>query len=1022
MLMPEQLYIAKDRQLAPAADYNFLRSEGLKYIEALAHGGWTDYNTHDPGITILEVLCYAITELAYRNNFDIKDLLADSKGDIGGQQPFFTPREILTNEPYTLLDYRKLLIDLKGVANAWLYPAVNSVKSTRPGLYGQTEVPLYPDCKNDRLTYAQTHHEPIDLRGLYHVRLDLDSTDAFGDLNSSSLDFTIYSNELRGARIECILPRYNEVDITWLETYYSEPPIQVSATPVEADAFGRLQRWTILLVYEKNADITTFQYDVQPSLRLPVANFEQLLQQELEQLVTQQQIMELFYYKTKLIRSIVQNAWETLHAHRNLCEDWWTVDTIRNTPIGICADVEIRPEIDIERVYAEIMVAIEQYLNPPVRFYSLKELREKDIAIEDIFEGPKLNNGFLLSNEVEAAELRAHIYVSDLINIIMDIDGVIAIKNILLTAYDDSGNAVLPSQKWCLHIDPDHKPVLDIERSKLVFFKQNLPYRVNAAEAMDTILYLRGAVQGHKIIGAEQDIALPTGRHYELGNYSSVQHDLPQTYGVGRAGLPETVSTERKAQAKQLKAYLLFYDQLLAGFFSQLQHARDLLGLDTDIRQSYFQQFLHDWKDDPENGIHNIQPIYANGSFLAQVLEAPIPGEPADITSARRQLIETDATLYERRNRFLDHLIARFAETFNDYVLTLYASKKAIDQQELIQDKIRFIKDYPRSSARRGTAYNILGTLWDTDNISGLENRLARLSGIDNPDRRSLFCYPMPEIVNEGTEASPQYTFVITDKDGNPYLKPVTPVAFFEQAERLLNEVYENMLVHTQYTIKNEAGEFHVFLSGSSGSIIATGVEAYTDQEGASGFINTVIKNMAPACDEEGMHLIEHFLLRPYFFPPALPPETPEEVYRLLQVCLPDDCLFCGEEDPYSFRVTIVLPYWPQRFRDSNFRRFFEMLARREAPAHVHVKVCWISFTDMYKLEAAYQEWLNALKSYRKDQQPDDARRELIRLASNKLIMILNGLTSVYPEATLHDCEESTTNPVRLGNTNLGSF
>ena len=44
-------------------DYAFLRQEGIRWLEQLAGDQWTDFNTHDPGITILEQLCYALTDL-----------------------------------------------------------------------------------------------------------------------------------------------------------------------------------------------------------------------------------------------------------------------------------------------------------------------------------------------------------------------------------------------------------------------------------------------------------------------------------------------------------------------------------------------------------------------------------------------------------------------------------------------------------------------------------------------------------------------------------------------------------------------------------------------------------------------------------------------------------------------------------------------------------------------------------------------------------------------------------------------
>ena len=70
-------------------DYAFLRREGVKTIEKLAGSRWTDYNTHDPGITILEVLCYAITDLSYRLSFEMEDLLASPASETNSPPPIF---------------------------------------------------------------------------------------------------------------------------------------------------------------------------------------------------------------------------------------------------------------------------------------------------------------------------------------------------------------------------------------------------------------------------------------------------------------------------------------------------------------------------------------------------------------------------------------------------------------------------------------------------------------------------------------------------------------------------------------------------------------------------------------------------------------------------------------------------------------------------------------------------------------------------------------------------------------------
>lgn len=57
---------------AASLDYAFLRQQGMRWLERLAaNSDWTDFNAHDPGITILEQLCYALSDWAYRIDYDL---------------------------------------------------------------------------------------------------------------------------------------------------------------------------------------------------------------------------------------------------------------------------------------------------------------------------------------------------------------------------------------------------------------------------------------------------------------------------------------------------------------------------------------------------------------------------------------------------------------------------------------------------------------------------------------------------------------------------------------------------------------------------------------------------------------------------------------------------------------------------------------------------------------------------------------------------------------------------------------
>src|SRR5665647_9448 len=112
--MSESITISKKAPDSKSQQYDFLREEGIKYIQKVAGKIWTDYNIHDPGVSILEVLAYAITELGYRASYNIEDILVNDPEDKAARdiRNFYTAREILPNSPVTINDYRKLMIDV----------------------------------------------------------------------------------------------------------------------------------------------------------------------------------------------------------------------------------------------------------------------------------------------------------------------------------------------------------------------------------------------------------------------------------------------------------------------------------------------------------------------------------------------------------------------------------------------------------------------------------------------------------------------------------------------------------------------------------------------------------------------------------------------------------------------------------------------------------------------------------------------------------------------------------------------
>ena len=75
--MPDALTILKeDPRFADLLSYDKLRKLGLDHIASFSGKIWTDHNTHDPGITILELLCYALTDLGYHTRLNIDEIVA----------------------------------------------------------------------------------------------------------------------------------------------------------------------------------------------------------------------------------------------------------------------------------------------------------------------------------------------------------------------------------------------------------------------------------------------------------------------------------------------------------------------------------------------------------------------------------------------------------------------------------------------------------------------------------------------------------------------------------------------------------------------------------------------------------------------------------------------------------------------------------------------------------------------------------------------------------------------------------
>jgi hypothetical protein len=96
--------------------------------------------------------------------------------------------------------------------------------------------------------------------------------------------------------------------------------------------------------------------------------------------------------------------------------------------------------------------------------------------------------------------------------------------------------------------------------------------------------------------------------------------------------------------------------------------------------------------------------------------------------------------------------------------------------------------------------------------------------------------------------------------------------------------------------------------------------------------------------------------------------------YELDLYGCPDKC--ANNEDPYSFRLTFVLPCWNKRFHDSGFRGFVERTIQNETPAHIHARIFWLDPVAMRDFEEPYFKWLEEIAE--EDYPENDISNEFI--------------------------------------------
>ncbi|ERE13935.1 hypothetical protein [Pseudogulbenkiania ferrooxidans] len=108
--------------LPPHQDFAALSEEAIAFITAQPGNAWTDVNPSEPGVTLLEGALAGLTDLGYRLDHQMADLLAPA-GAEADWQPLPPIDQALPTQPVSLDDLQKILTDHPLLSAARLQPA-----------------------------------------------------------------------------------------------------------------------------------------------------------------------------------------------------------------------------------------------------------------------------------------------------------------------------------------------------------------------------------------------------------------------------------------------------------------------------------------------------------------------------------------------------------------------------------------------------------------------------------------------------------------------------------------------------------------------------------------------------------------------------------------------------------------------------------------------------------------------------------------------------------------------------------
>ena len=509
---------------------------------------------------------------------------------------------------------------------------------------------------------------------------------------------------------------------------------------------------------------------------------------------------------------------------------------------------------------------------------------------------------------------------------------------------------------WTLTLAPPDSPWA-LEHLQVQWRGQELPGVLPAI--MRWLVERRAArrAREHEVAVAHE--ALPGGRFLEPLPHYPLQSHLPPAYAMDELGRA-TADGPGLLHARQLQGYLALLDQLVAHGSAQLAHLGGLFRHDAGTAPSYRWHVLGG-KDVPG-------------------LQALLEDTPGAIEQAVCQPLD-DAI--ERRSRMLDVLLALHGQTYAQNALRQSSDHLSPREREhaLLLNKQAFAADVVRLQRDRAGGFDWSRPSWNVpDNVSGLQRRVALLLGFGHEGSRTLVSGLRPGLdwCEPDAAGAPQRVplpagWQPLDLEAEPPAPSGGPWTFEAALARLPAglggaargdvplpaPLLHCAARHDRYLVapRTRQGDRSLLLgpdaNGAYWLLAELGWKELARDADLAPRLARRVRQQALARDREaeGLHVVEHLLLRPLAGRPH--PDVPAAFHDL--------------------QVSVVFPDWTLRCHRPAFRLLAEETVNINLPAHLTAHCLWLGPAAMREFEDAYETWLRARLHWA--QMPEDLYR-----------------------------------------------